>query len=114
MRTQEDMMADLWEEMRKGRIVEATVQAFAEHVDGLAVSPADVIYINPKPAIVATLIHELLHRRWPSWSERRVDREAKRLVSNMTHSEVQKWHRAYQKAKRIRKRPVNAEEYETE
>lgn len=102
------MLSECWAELGRGRIVEATVHAPDCHVDGLTVFP-DYIYINPAPAIIETLLHELLHRRWPHWSERRVDREAKRLLSHMSSANVAKWYRQYQRAKRTRKRPVRTE-----
>jgi hypothetical protein len=108
MRTQDDILADLWEEFGRGKIIEAAVHAPDEHVDGLTKFP-DYIYINPAPAIVETLLHELIHRRWPSWSERRVDRQAGQLLACMNNNDVAKWYRAYQKHKRARKRAVQAE-----
>jgi hypothetical protein len=61
------------------------------------------------PYVVETLCHELLHRRYPSWSERRVDREAFRLVSGMTRQQLQAWYRRYNRVKRHR-RPIDTDD----
>ena len=108
--TPEERLSELHEELQKGRIVEARIRAFGEHVDGLHEPGSDFIYIDPRTAVVSTLLHELIHRRWPSWSETRVCQEERRLILNMTPDEVAAWYRRYQKAKRTRKRVKNADE----
>ena len=103
-----DTLAELWSELDRGRIIEATIRASDAHVDGLCIFP-DAIYVNPAPAIVLTLLHELMHRRYPAWSERRVDRESRRMMGHLTHADLQRWYRAYQRAMRTRKRPIKAD-----
>ena len=105
--TPEDTLAELWAELGKGGVTEAHITAPDMHVDGLCVFPHQV-YVNPAPNIVLTLLHELMHRRHPRWSERRVDRESKALLGHMSDKDVKRWYRAYQKAKRVSTRTVRA------
>lgn len=100
--THEERLAELALELENGNVVEARLKANGEHIDGLCDYGSDHIYIDPRPAIVATLIHELLHRRWKKWGERRVMQEERRILAHMTPNEVSKWYRMYQKAKRTR------------
>ena len=107
--TQAERLAELREELAKGRVVEAKLRDPNFHLDGLCDYGSEIIYIDPRPSIVLTLLHELLHRRWPSWGERRVDRESKRLFAAFTHAELSLWYRAYLKAKRARATTVQVD-----
>jgi hypothetical protein len=101
--TAQERLAELVIELRNGKVVEARLRADGEHVDGYCDFGSDHIYVDPRPAIVSTLIHELLHRRWKHWSERRVRQEERRILAHMTPDEVSKWFRMYTLAKRTRK-----------
>lgn len=104
--TPTERLAELREELSKGRVVEAKLRDPNFHLDGLCDLGSEIIYIDPRPSIVLTLLHELCHRRWPSWSERRVDRESKKLFASFSHAEIAQWYRLYLKAKRARQTPV--------
>jgi hypothetical protein len=109
MATPMDVAAELWDELRKGDVVEAFI-ADDVHLDGLCSYKNGTVYVNPATNTVLTLIHELMHRRWPKWSERKVARESADLFCGMSEADVKRWYRAYQKAKRTRKRVVRADE----
>lgn len=98
-------LEEVWEELQKGSITEADLRDPTCHLDGLCDYNTQRVYVNPQPSVVETLLHELIHRRHRRWSERRVDFEAKRLLSMMTHAEVAKWYRKYQAVARKRKSP---------
>jgi len=53
------------------------------------------IVINPAPAIVDTLIHEILHRLYPAWPERVVAQKTSWLMNRMSHQEVKAIYREY-------------------
>lgn len=106
----EQRLAELAEELSRGRIVEARLKANDAHLDGLCDYGSGVIYIDPRTAIVSTLLHELIHRRWPSWPEARVAREERRLIRNMTTSQVQHWYRRYAAAKQTRRSTVRVDD----
>ncbi len=108
--TPEDRLRELDEELLNGRIVEARLIAEAEHVDGLYEHGSRTIYIDPRTAIVSTLLHELIHRRYPSWSETRVAREERRLISQMTSADVSRWYRKYLKTRSTRQKTKNCDE----
>lgn len=95
---------DLWDEMARGRIYECSLRGFTVEghrfvqVDGL--QAGESIYIDPRPAILETLFHELLHRRKPRWSERAVNIAARNLAVQMDDATKAKWWRGYQRIKR--------------
>lgn len=98
---------DLHDELRRGHIWECSLRDPRWHLDGLR--EGDNIYIDPRPAILETVLHELLHRRKPRWGERRVTSEARRLLAQMKNGEMATWWRAYQQLKR-KGRPVEIED----
>jgi hypothetical protein len=92
------MLDDLADELKRGRVYECSLRDPKWHLDGL--QDGENIYIDPRPAILETLCHELIHRRKPRWGERRVTREARRLVFGMDEATKAKWWRAYSRVKR--------------
>ena len=98
---------DLYDELQRGKIYECTLRDPSWRLDGL--QHGDVIYIDPRPAILETLVHELLHRRKPRWSERRVTKEARTILSKMSELEIATWYRRYNAIKR-KGRPVDVED----
>ena len=91
-------------ELRSGRIIEAPLVSQREHVAGAC---ADTnIYVNPATAVVWVLVHEMLHRKHPRWGEKRVERETDRALAHMHSSDLKRWHRAYQRSKRVHTRTV--------
>lgn len=103
-------LEELVQEYERGRIYEATIVADDAHLEGQTDHAKQTITIDPKVSIVATLLHELLHRRYPLWSERRIAREERRLMGLLTLQDIQTWHRRYQRAVRKR-RPVDGNDY---
>lgn len=95
---------DLMDELNRGKVYECTLRDPSWRLDGLQHGQA--IYIDPRPAILETLVHELLHRRKPRWSERRVSQEARTLLSKMGDTELALWWRRYNAIKR-KGRPVD-------
>jgi len=97
---------DLMDEMRRGRVWECSLNSERFQVDGL--QDGQNIYIDPRPAILETLCHELLHRARPRLGERTVTRTARALVLRMDEPTKARWWRAYVRTKR-RRRPVNVD-----
>ena len=89
---------DLRDELERGRVWECSLRDPRWHLDGLR--DGDSIYIDPRPAILEALLHELLHRRKPRWGERRVTSEARRLLARMNNGEMATWWKAYNRIKR--------------
>lgn len=103
-------LEELWEDLLgTGKVTEARLHDPAMHLDGFCNYASGRITVNPEPAVVETLLHELIHRKCPQWAERRVDREAKRLLRTMSHTSVSKWYRRYSAIVRRRKSPVRVE-----
>jgi hypothetical protein len=100
------LLQELESEFKRGGIVEASIRSKDWHVSGLCES--DRVIINPAPDVVDTLMHELLHRRYPRWGEKRVSQTAHRLVSRMSPDDVSRWYRRYQRVAKKR-RPVEAD-----
>jgi hypothetical protein len=103
-----DLEVELTAELKRGGIVEAPLASNGAHVHGICEGQS--IVINPAPAVVDTLLHELLHRRYPRWGEARVRKTAERLVFYMDATEVRRWYKRYQKAKRTRQATVRLED----
>lgn len=98
-------LEDLEDELAKGRVTEAELRDPTHHLDGFCDYSSRRVYVDPRPGVVEALRHELIHRRFPKWGERRVDAEAKRILGRMTDTTLTHWYRTYQETKRTRKRP---------
>lgn len=104
------LMAELRTEFAKGKVYQAEIHSDGELVEGLYQPSNGAVYVDPAPNVVDTLLHELLHRRYPRWGERRVSDTARRLVTAMSDVERRLWYLAYKRvAKRRRPVKVNVE-----
>lgn len=106
------MLAELEETLMTTRVIEARLRGETpdEQLHGLADFGRHAVYIDPAPQVVHVLLHELCHMRYPSWSERRVERESTRLFVAMDARTVTRWYRAYCKARRQSRRSVSVED----
>lgn len=104
-----DLLKVLRAELKKGGIHEATLTAKGWHLDGLCDHEKGAVYVDPAPNVVETVLHEVLHRRYPRWGERRVDRTAKQLLRSMTTRQVRWWYRQFQSRKTTLTTPVRAD-----
>ncbi len=103
------LLAIVGAEFRKGLIYERPIpddghvwDAFVDHQSGK-------IVIDPVQWLTETLIHELLHRRFPRWGERRVSETARRLMQWMPEEERRSWYRAYQRTVIRSAKPVESD-----
>lgn len=103
-------LQDVRDEFARGAITEADLRHETIFLDGYCDYGSKRVYVDPRPAVVETLIHELIHRRWPRWGEKRVHDEARRLLRLMTDAERAQWYRQYQEIKRTRKSIKRVEE----
>jgi hypothetical protein len=92
------LLDDLWDELNRGRVFECSLRDKRWHLDGL--QDGETIYIDPRPAILETLCHELLHRRKPRMGERAVTQMARRMVFGMDEPTKVKWWKQYNRIKR--------------
>lgn len=100
------LLAAITEEMGKGQIFEAPIVGSKDHVEGLCNWESGDITVNPAPSVVDTLIHELLHRRFPKWSEERVRMETWRVIRTLSARDVQDLHAKYKRIAKRRRKPV--------
>jgi len=99
------LMVSVWAELGAARFIEDYIIDKAELVDGYIEDASGHIYINPVPAVVETLIHEILHRlHWEDWGESYVRNRTTFLMKRMTDSEIQQFYDEYQRRVRRRKR----------
>ena len=99
------MLDDLLDELARGRVWECSLRDPKWQLDGL--QDGENIYIDPRPAILETLLHELIHRRHRRWGERRVAILARNLVVKMDEATKRRWWLAYLRTRK-RGRPVDA------
>lgn len=101
---------ELYTALQQVKVYECSLRDAKFHLDGLQ-EGADTIYVDPRPAIIETLVHELLHVARPTWSEAAVRRHTSRLFrrQHMTEATMRKWWLAYRRVKR-KGCPVEVEE----
>lgn len=93
-------------ELGRGHITEARmIDAGHVQCDGYTDNHSKHITINPVHSIVDTLIHELLHRLYPQWSERYICSRTGRLMRNLSDAEFQAIYDEYQIQVKRRKTP---------
>jgi hypothetical protein len=88
----------IYNELLKGLVYECALTEKGHMVDGL--SEGQKVFIDPRYAIVDTLIHELLHRMYPGWSETRVRRNTLLFMSRMREADLKRFYRAYRRLKK--------------
>jgi len=94
------------DELAKGLIYEGQIigspDQFVEgvcHVNGQ-------ITVNPSVNVVDTLIHELLHRRFPQWSEVFVRLETARVMRQMSDKDIALTYSKYKRRAKRKTKPV--------
>lgn len=102
-------LEDMREELEKGRISETDLRSKDYHIAGYCDFTRQQVHINPRPMVVEALLHELLHRRFQKWTEARVNREAKALLSKMSEEQIRTFYRRYKLLARTRKAPKNVD-----
>lgn len=101
------LQCELADEFKRGDITEAIIEAPGEHVSGIC--EGQRIVINPVPEVVDTLLHELLHRRYPRRGEKWVRQTTARLLFYMDTATLRSWYRRYNRTKRTRKTPLSVD-----
>lgn len=100
------LLDGLRDELDRGKVIECSLRDPRWHLDGL--QAGEYVYIDPRPAILEVVLHELLHRRSPRLGEREVARTARRLVAGMDDATKTTWMKRYNRIKR-KGRPVEVE-----
>ena len=103
------LIGRVWAELGAGQITEAFISDGRSLTDGYF-NGSGHITINPAHQTIDTLIHEILHRLHPDWSETYVRRTTTYLRRRMSDEEVQAMYSEFQKRKRTRKRPRRIED----
>ena len=97
-RLREPLMVRVWCELGAARPREKYISSSRAFVHGTC--EAGRIVINPVHMTVDTVIHELLHRLHPKWSENYVRNRTTFLRHQMTESETKQFYDEYQARKR--------------
>ena len=58
-------------------------------VYGYCWTPGGEVDIDPAPSVMPILLHELVHRMRPDWTELAVQRAASRLMRSLSNTEIQ-------------------------
>lgn len=102
------LIGKVFAEVGSGRITTAFIRDGHNLTDG--VYRDGHIYINEDHQTADTLIHECLHRAFPSWTEGYVRRTTTYLRRRMSDEEVMALVEEYRTRARKRKRPVSIED----
>lgn len=97
------LMVSVWAELGAGRIREGYISDKHQFVDGETHGTGHIT-INPAHQTCDTVIHEILHRLHPEWSEQYVRRTTTYLRRRMTDQETETFYAEYQKRVTRRKR----------
>jgi hypothetical protein len=101
--TADELLAALNDEFNRGQIYEGMIpKGKHEFVMGICESALGPIVIDSRSVVVELLLHELLHRRFWKWGERRVQRKAETLLASMSHDDIRRWHRKFKRVARRR------------
>lgn len=98
-----ELLSELEHELSRGRVYEATLRDPGYLTEGLCDHGTQAITIDPGVALIDVLWHELIHRRYPSWSERRVLSETQRLLTSSDRDDIGRWVRKYRKVVKKRR-----------
>lgn len=99
------LMVRVWAALGEGGVTEdtsLTSEVKHERLDGF--QQGRHIWVNPIWSTVDTVIHELLHRMHPEWSEHYVRRTTTYLLARMTDEEVRTFYDEYQRRAKKRRR----------
>jgi hypothetical protein len=99
------LLVRVWTELGAGQITEAFISDRKHFTDGLCYG--NHITVNPVHQTTDTLIHEILHRLHPEWSENYVRRTTTWLRRRMTDDETRAFYGEYERRKRKRKSRVD-------
>ena len=91
-------LEDLEHELRKGKVYECSIRSKRSQIEGL--QSGDSCFVDVRPAVLEIVIHELLHRRHPNWTERTVEIKARNLVVKMDEQTKARWWRMWRRIKR--------------
>jgi hypothetical protein len=98
---------DIKAELARGGVQERPIIGGLDHVAGFCDHDSQYIVLHSKhPEVIDTLLHELTHRRWPRWGEKRVRAETRHLMRQLTDADIAALYRAYQRCAQKVRRPV--------
>lgn len=103
-RAHESLLLRVCAELGAGRITEAFISDPGFQTDGLTDDASKHITVNPAWQTIDTVIHEILHRLYPRWSEGYVRNRTAYLKNRMTDAQVQAFYDEYQRRVYKRKR----------
>lgn len=105
----------LWHELLKGNIYTGPITLPRTSRDknllGFCLKDSGRIAIDERSTVLVTVIHELLHRAYPTRPESWVRKEEKRIVRGMTQADLNRWWTVYCKMRKCRKRILTPNGY---
>ena len=91
------LMVRVWAELGAGHITEAAVHSDIKGERVYGYKEGRHIWVNPAWTMAETIVHELLHRINPEWSEPYVANRTTYVLNRMTDAEVEALYDEYQK-----------------
>jgi hypothetical protein len=90
------------ETIRAGYLVD---DEYPDEMDLLGICGERAVVINEAAHLVRTLVHELIHRIRPAWSEASVTRRTTQVMRQLSHAEIDRLYQVYCARRRATKRP---------
>jgi hypothetical protein len=89
------LAAEVIAELEAGkRIYECVIKSEGDAwIEGVA--QEGEVWVNPAPAVLEIVCHEILHRLYPSWSERTVITRSRKILRELSDSEVERLYKVY-------------------
>lgn len=103
-RQRDPLAAEVIADLERGRsIFEVFIRSEGDAwIEGVA--QEGEVWVNPAPNVLEIVFHELLHRRYPTWSERTVITRSRRILRSLPDAEVERLYGVYQRVARKKKR----------
>lgn len=101
-RPRDTLLLELVAALGAGRVTEAHIDDGPDYITSGVIESGHV-WVDPGPETVDTVLHELIHRMRPQWSEPYVRRRVKRLMSELEAADIETIYKIYLSVRRTRR-----------
>jgi hypothetical protein len=112
MRERDPLFLEVLVALGAGGITVGPIHCDGEEVTGYAITTGKhkgAVRIDPSHDVVDTVIHELLHRLRPKWSERKVRSQTRTFTRHLSDAERDRLYTLIQSVAKVKRRPLVVE-----